>query len=195
MTGGRRSGMGTTAIRLVWPILMAFLPGCALIERVTHDPWLSFVFKVINFGILMVILIRFLKKPLGNFLRNRQLKIKQALEDARKAKAQAEQKMQEYEKRLANIDTEIERIHRTLKEEGEKEKAKIIQEAEQMAARIRQKAQATAQKEIRVAQRILREEIADLAVRLAEEMLKRGMTKADQKKLVEEYVDRMETLR
>ncbi len=171
----------------------AFLSGCALVERITHDPWLSFAFKVVNFAILMAILIKVLSKPLGNFLKNRQAKVKETLEEAEKARAQAEKKMKEYEKRLAQIDTEIEEIRRVLREEGENEKAKIIREAERTAENIKAQARSTAEQEIRQAQRILREEMTDFTVKLAEEILKKSMSKSDQKRLVEEYVRKMET--
>ena len=191
-TGSRLRGAGFV---LIWLLILVFLPGCAIIERINHDPWLSFLFKVINFLILMAIFIKVLKKPVGNFLRNRQSKVRQALEDAEKARVEAGRKMQEYERRLAHIDEEIDEIHRTLKEEGEREKARIIQEAERMAEEIKAQAQATTEQEIRVAQQILREEVADLAVQLAEDILKKSVSKSDQKKLVEQYVDQMETLR
>jgi F-type H+-transporting ATPase subunit b len=191
-TGSRLRGTGFV---LIWLLILVFLPGCAIIERINHDPWLSFLFKVINFLILMAIFIKVLKKPVGNFLRNRQSKVRQALEDAEKARVEAGRRMQEYERRLAHLDEEIDEIHRTLKEEGEREKARIIQEAERMAEEIKAQAQATTEQEIRVAQQILREEVADLAVQLAEEILKKSMSKSDQKKLVEQYVDQMETLR
>ncbi len=170
-----------------------FLPGCAIAERITHDPLLSFAFKVLNFLILMAILIKFLSKPLGNFLKNRQAKIRQALEDAEKARAEAEKKIREYEKRLAHIDEEIQEVQRALREEGEKEKARIVSEAERMAENIRNQARATAEQEIRRAQNILREDMTDLAVKLAEEILKKGMSRSDQKRLLDDYIAKMET--
>jgi F-type H+-transporting ATPase subunit b len=183
-------GVGMTGIVI---LTIAFLPGCAMVERITHDPWLSFAFKVVNFLILMAILFKFLSKPLGNFLKNRQVKVKQALEDAEKARAEAEKKMEQYDKRLAQIDKEIGEIHRVLREEGENEKGRIIREAERMAENIKEQARSTAQQEIRQAQRILREEMTDLAVKLAGEILRKSISKSDQKRLVEEYVAKMET--
>jgi F-type H+-transporting ATPase subunit b len=191
---GTRFGQRKVWVAVILLSLVFLLSGCAMIERITHNPWLSFAFKVLNFAILLAIFIKVLRKPLGKFLKNRQAKIKQALEDAEKAKTEAEKKMEEYEKRLARIDGEIEEIHRTLKEEGEREKARIVQEADQMTAKIREQAKAMADQEIRVARQTLREEMADLAVKLAEEILKKGMSEADQKKLVKEYVDQMESL-
>jgi len=176
-------------------VLIGFLPGCALIERVTHNPWLSFAFNVVNFAILVSLLVKFLSKPLGTFLKRRQAEVKKALEEAERARSEAEKKAKEYEARLARMDEEIQGIHQALREEGEREKARLIREAEQMAEKIREQAQVTARQEIRAAQRVLREEMADLAVRLAEEIVKRGITEADQKRLVEEYIDQMEALR
>jgi len=191
MTGRGQPARERIGILAVGLLFVAFLPGCAIVERITHDPWLSFAFKVINFVILMAILIKFLSKPLGNFLKNRQARVRQTLEDAEKASAEAEKKMRDYERRLARIDEEIEGIHHILREEGEKEKARIIHEAENMAEKVKEQARSTAQQEIQEAQRILREEMADLAVKLAEEILKKSIGEPDQKRLVEEYVDQM----
>ncbi|NIS69611.1 MAG: F0F1 ATP synthase subunit B [Proteobacteria bacterium] len=193
MTGRIRPGMPGAGMTGIVILTIAFLPGCAMVERITHDPWLSFAFKVVNFLILMAILFKFLSKPLGNFLKNRQAKVRQALEDAEKARAEAEKKMGEYDKRLARIDKEIGEIHRVLREEGENEKVRIIREAERMAENIKEQARSTAQQEIRQAQRILREEMTDLAVKMAEEILRKSISKSDQKMLVEEYVAKMET--
>lgn len=194
MTGRGQPAGERIGILTVGLLFIAFLPGCAIVERITHDPWLSFAFKVINFVILMAILMKFLSKPLGNFLKKRQARVRQTLEDAEKASAEAEKKIRDYEKRLARIDEEIEEIHHMLREEGEREKARIIREAENMAEKVKEQARSTAQQEIQEAQRILREEMADLAVKVAEEILKKSIGESDQKRLVEEYVDQIGTI-
>ena len=179
----------------IWLLVVIFLPGCAMIERITHDPWLSFAFKVLNFAILVAILLKFLSRPVGNFLKNRQVRVRQALEHAERAKADAENRMEEYEKRIAHIDEEIAEIHRILKEEGEREKGKIIAEAERMSEQIKEQARLTAEQELRVAQRVLREELADLVVKVAEEVVRKGLNRSDQKKLFQEYLEKMEIFR
>ncbi len=194
MIGGTRRGREKVGIVGIGLLFLAVLPGCAMLERITHDPWLSFAFKVLNFAILMVILIKVLSKPLGNFLKNRQAKVRQTLEDAKKARAQAEERMQDYERRLAQIDKEIAEILDTLREEGQREKARIIRAAEEQAEKIKEQARATAQQEVQQAQRILREETAGLAVKLAEDILKKTIADSDHKRLVEEYVDQMGTV-
>jgi F-type H+-transporting ATPase subunit b len=180
---------------VIWLLVLILLPGCAMIERITHDPWLSFAFKVFNFAILLAILLKFLSKPVGKFLKNRQARVRQAIEDAERAKADAEKRMEAYEKRIARIDEEIAEIHRVLREEGEREKEKIIREAERMAEQIKEQARLTAEQELRVAQRVLREELAELAVKVAEEVLRKRIERSDQKKLFQEYLEKMEIFR
>jgi len=75
--------------------------------------------------------------------------------------------------------------------EGEVEKAKILDKANVVAERLKEMAALTIQQETLKATQSLREEVADLATKMAEDLIKEKATFADQQGLVEEYLKKV----
>jgi F-type H+-transporting ATPase subunit b len=71
------------------------------------------------------------------------------------------------------------------------ERDKIVAAAKEMAAKIEQEADNKAAGVVAKARTELREEASRLAVELAEDMLKKQVSADDQKRLVEEYMQKM----
>jgi hypothetical protein len=83
----------------------------------------------LNAAILYFLLFKFGKKPIGDSLRSRKLGIMKGMDDAAKMKAEAEASLAKYQAQLDNIEQEIARIKREMKEAGEAESARILSEA------------------------------------------------------------------
>jgi len=79
-----------------------------------------------------------------------------------------------------------------LRREGELERERIIANAREMAEKMAKDSERAATQEVVKATRELREEAASLAISLAREMLKKSFTDADQKRLVDEYMQKMQ---
>ena len=162
--------------------------------------------KVFNFVVLVAIIYYLVKKGvlarllgmealhLGPYLKKRQESIKTALAEADKAKQEGEQKYQEYEERLANLDLEIKQLRQALIEEGEREKERIITEARQIGEKIKEQARLTAQQELKTAKRRVQDETASMTIELAEELLKKHLTPKDHERLVDDYIEHMKRL-
>jgi F-type H+-transporting ATPase subunit b len=147
----------------------------------------DFLYRVLNFGLLVALLVYFVAKPLKNALAGRREGIEQELKDARAAAEHAEQRFAEYDAKLTRAEEEIGQIKADIKQEAELEKQRIIENAEQMAAKIKEDSGKTAENEIDKARLALRQEAAELAVELAGELLKKNFSREDQARLVEEY--------
>lgn len=158
------------------------------------NPWLSLGYKALNFAILLAILFKFLKKPVGDGLRGRADGVRQQLEDARAAKAAAEAKYAEYKQRVANLEQEIQALRAEFRAEGERQTERIAREGQEAAAAVARNAEAAGQNEVKRAKDELRTEVAELAVRLAEEILTRAYTAEDQKKAVRQTIENVERL-
>jgi F-type H+-transporting ATPase subunit b len=156
--------------------------------------WWEFVEKIFNFAVLVAIIYLFAKKPVASLLKKRQESIKQAIEEAEKAKRDGGKASQEYEARLKRLDQEIERIRQTLIQEGERERERIIQEAQQMAEKIKRQAALSAQQELKMVKLRLQEEMAAMTVQLAEELLKKHLKPQDHERLVDDYIERVRSL-
>jgi len=153
--------------------------------------WWDLAFKIFNFAVFVTVIYVLVKKPLGAFLKKRQESIKQAIEDAERAKQEGKQVFDEYEAKVRKLDQEIERIRQQLIKEGERERERIIAEARQMAEKIKRQAELAAQQEMKMVKARLQEEVAAMTVQLAEDLLKKHLKPQDHERLVDEYIERM----
>jgi F-type H+-transporting ATPase subunit b len=151
----------------------------------------DFTWRTVNFLVFAGLLIKLVAKPAKNFFGQRSQEIAQTLEDLEAKKVAAAQALKEAEARLAEVAKERDAIIKQYMAEGENEKAKILDKANVVAARIKEMAALTIQQETRKATQELREEVADLATKLAEDLIKEKATFADQQGLVEEYLKKV----
>ncbi|MHB8763904.1 MAG: ATP synthase F0 subunit B [Deferrisomatales bacterium] len=150
-----------------------------------RSPTYDLAMKFLNFGILAAILFFALRKMVSQGLADRREDIRRSLEDAQKAKDAAEAKYREYQDRVANLDDEIRRIQEDFRADGERQRARILEDAKQAAESIRRHAEQAASNEVKRARDELRADAGELAVRLAEGLLAKAYTAADQKKAVD----------
>jgi F-type H+-transporting ATPase subunit b len=151
----------------------------------------DFIWRCVNFAIMAGLIGYFAVKPIRNGLQSRRAEIEKNLHDAEAARDAAEAKAREYQEKLAKAAAEIETIYAAIRREGELERDKILASAREMAAKIEQEADAKAATAVARARVELQAEAARLAVELAEELLSKNVTAADQKRLVDEYMQKV----
>jgi len=151
----------------------------------------DFIYRCFNFALMAGLLAYFVTKPIRKGLKGRTEEIEKTLADAEAAKVAAEAKHKEYSEKLAKATEEIAGITEAIRREGELERDKIIAAAKDMADKIEQEADNKAAGVVAKARIELREEASRLAVELAEDMLKKQVSADDQKRLVEEYMQKM----
>lgn len=151
----------------------------------------DFLYRLLNFAIVVAVLYLILRKPIKNGLSGRRDEIEKALDEARRAKEEAEAKFAEYDKKLSLATEEIASITAAIKQEAEAEKAKIIANANAMAVKIEQDAEKAADLEVEKAKTALQQEAVQLAVGIAEEVLKKNFTKDDDGRLIDEYMQKV----
>lgn len=151
----------------------------------------DFAWRVLDFGLMAVLLIYLLTKPIRNGLAGRREGIEKALNDAVAAREAAEAKFAEYDVKLSKASAEIEEMSAAIRREGELERERILANAHDMAKKITAEAEQSAESEILRARTELRQEASRLAIALAEELLKKQINAADQQRLVNEYVSKV----
>ena len=132
------------------------------------------------------------RRPVSNYLAQRRQDIQENLESAEQLLKTAEARLSEWNERAARLDHEVESIKEAARKSGETERQKIVADAEATAARIRTTASAAVESEVRRARDQLRDEAADLAVQLAEGILKEQVNASDQDRLVDEFIQKIE---
>jgi F-type H+-transporting ATPase subunit b len=155
----------------------------------------GFLGKAVNFIILFGGLVYVLYKPARNFLVKRSRDIRGALDAAREAKANAEQKLGAAQQGIDALEAEVARIRTAAEEEGLEEKERTRALAEKDAARIRSFAEQELDLQLKAGIRELTEYTAGLAASLAEARLKAKMTDALQSDLIDKSIERLAELR
>ena len=148
----------------------------------------EFIFYLINFLILMGVLTRFLYKPFLNMLATRKQSIKDALDNAELINRRADEKMEQYSKRISKVEEESREIIRTAKIQADAQARDIIEDARKEAGDIIAKAEKTIEKEKEKAMEEMKQEIAGLAVMAAEKIVEREIQRAGQEAIVEEVI-------
>jgi F-type H+-transporting ATPase subunit b len=164
-------------------VLSISLPG--KIERLQDLAW-----RIANFSVLIIILHVTLTNRAVEFFSGRKKAIQEALDEAVKARQDAQKKYEEVERMLKKAKAEIEEIHDSFTTEGQRERDRIIKNAEREADKIKKQAESTAVQEVKKARFALRAEAVDIAVSMAEELLTKNISKDDQKKITRDFIQK-----
>jgi len=151
-----------------------------------------FYLTVLNLLILIGVLVYVGRKPIQSFFEDRRLQIREDLDTAAKLRADAEARYTEWQRRLVDLDAELDQLRARARERAESERDRILAEAAAGAERIRQDARAAIAQETRRAQALLRDEASSLAIDLAQGVLDREVTDADRARLIDEFIARIE---
>lgn len=151
-----------------------------------HAPALGFL--SITFLVFVGLMYAALKKPLGGYIEQRSNDVKNALEEAQKAKAEAEARAAEYEDRLQKLDGELEQLKSDFRSRGEAEMKRLEVAGKAAADRVLKDAEDTIAAEFEKAQNALKLEASRLALGVAEEKIKEQIATADHGRLESGFV-------
>ncbi|HRS56407.1 MAG TPA: ATP synthase F0 subunit B [Desulfomonilia bacterium] len=149
------------------------------------------VWRIVNFFILVAVLWKLLADKIKKYFSDRRVEIAEMIDTADKAREEAEKQFAEYQSRLQNIDRDIQEIRDAIMGELEGEKQRIIEEGKAAAERIIEQAKWSAEQEIIKAKNSLRNQVVDMAGDMASGLVTNSMTPEDQKRLIEEYLDKV----
>lgn len=156
-----------------------------------HHP--PFGFALINFAVFLFILNKLAGKSFKEFLANRHLEVRKALDRARELEKQAQDQLSEYEKKSQAMTAEVDELLKSMKAQAEIERQKIIAKAEAEADKLLKDAEAQVEQTIEGAKRDLERKTALLAVDLAEKLVASRLNDHDQRNLVERFVNQVES--
>ncbi len=153
---------------------------------------MDWVWRIVNFAILLFILIKFLNKPLKDYLKQRKELIEKSIKEAQEAKELALKALSEVEERLKLKDKEVEEILASAKNSGERERDRLIEEANRLKDKILEHAKINIDFEVKKAKQAIKDEAAEAAIRLAEEKIKSKITRDEQERLLKESLKLIE---
>lgn len=150
------------------------------------------LFPWLNFALLIGVLVFLTRKPVREFFAGRRRAIQDALESAAELQRQAEERHAKWQRRLVDLDRELDEIRRLGRERVEAEREHILADARAGAERIQRNARSAIEQELRRAREQLREEASDLALELAAGLLRDRVNDSDRDRLVDEFIARVE---
>jgi F-type H+-transporting ATPase subunit b len=152
-----------------------------------------FLASIVNFAILVFLLVKFGAKPLANALTKRKDGIMRDIDDAARMRDAAETRLREYKERLEKIGHEIERVRADFREQGERDRERILREAEERRVLMRKDAEFLLAQELKQARIDLTREAVDAAVRTAADIVSKKLSAADHERFADAFVAELET--
>ncbi len=151
----------------------------------------DFGFRIMNFIVLLIILVKFGAKPIANGLGARRKQIRDEIEDLETKKADAEAAYKDFSAKLESVEKDVDSIVEKAVAQAEIEKAKIIEAAEESAEDIKRSAEMAIANEVTAAKRSLKIDATEQAAAMAEELIIKNLTADDQVKIIEDYLDKV----
>jgi F-type H+-transporting ATPase subunit b len=151
------------------------------------DPGLI-IWTLITFFLLLVLLGKFAWKPIIKTLQEREEKIKSSLEEAEKARRDAEGLIAKNNEVLAQAEREAQDIARKAKETADKLKSEITEQAKTEAAKLIASAKKEIDNEKNTALAYLKGEVAGMAVQAAGKIIAVNLDAEKHKKLVDDFI-------
>ena len=149
------------------------------------------IVQIINFGLLLFLLKRFLYKPILKILDERRKRIAESLVSAQKIEEEWAKLEEEKEKEFQNAKEAARQLVEEAKSQGEKERAGIVkharEEVERMSVRMREQ---LAQEREKIRSE-LKAEVADLVILMVQKLLKEKISKEKQEEFLAESLEEL----
>jgi F-type H+-transporting ATPase subunit b len=157
-------------------------------ELVTPSFGLIF-WSSLTFLLVLLILSRFVWKPIMGALKSREASIEDALQAAELARVEMEQLTADNEKLMAEARAERDQILKEATKIANRIKNEAKEEASKAGDKIIEEARVSIQSEKQSAIREIKSQVADLSLQISERLLKKNLSKDKaQKDLITEYI-------
>ena len=156
-------------------------------DLVTLVPW-TFVATICNLFIQIYRIKRFLFKPVNAMLEKRRAMADAEIQDAIKAKDEAQAMKAEYEQNMAEAKNKANEILTTAQKTASIQSEEMLKEASKQAAAIKAKAEKDIAQENRKAVNEIKDEIGGMAMDIAGKVIEREISEEDHKKLIDEFI-------
>lgn len=150
----------------------------------------SIVMIWITVMVLFLVLKKFFFEKVKNFMETRSNSIQDAFDSAEAVNRRADEKMQNYTKRIANVEAEGREIIRDAKIKADAQAREIIEDANKQATEIMNKAEKNIEREKQKAMEEMRKEVAALAMLAAERIVEREIQNIGQDEIVDEVINK-----
>ena len=150
-------------------------------------PW-TFIAQICNLFIQVYLIKRFLFMPINEMLAKRKAMADAEIQDAIKAKDEANAMKSEYEQNMQEAKTKANEIVMTAQKTAAVQSEQMLREASEQAAAMKAKAESDIAQEKRKAVNEIKDEIGGMAVEIAGKVIEREICEEDHTKLIDEFI-------
>ena len=148
----------------------------------------NLVMRVINFAVLALIIIKYARTPIVNFLKGKREEISTEIKEMEAKKKEAETNISETYKMLENSSLRFDKLKERIIRQGEKKKQSIIDNAKNESRIMLEGSKRKIGNQIRQAKNKFRSELIDSAVDLAMKKLPNEVKDKDNQKLLDQFL-------
>lgn len=188
MKNARTQAIVALAVTTLWSV-DAFAAGAG-----EGFPWVHWGVSMLNFVIFLGILIWFAGPKVQEFFHQRREVLLADLNEAKRLREEAQEKLDEYSGKLDELDAEREKLRNEYHEAGQREKDRLVAEATKQVEKMRADAEMIIQQETRKAISALERQAVQLAVDMAEEAMKAKLNPLTHNALVDQYVNDLKAM-
>ena len=161
---------------------------------VSFEHW-TFIAQILNLFIQIYLFKKFLFEPVKKIIAKRQEEVDAVLVEAEDAKAKALAAQTDYEERMKEACNEAEVIRTEAAEAAKQKSAQLLESAQKEAASLRSKAEKDIEQERTRVLSQARDQISDMAVGIAEKLVRKEISSADNDALVDSFITEFEALK
>ena len=159
-------------------------------ETNSETYYLDFLWKVINFFILIFIIYFFSKKPISNFLKKSSQKIKTDYDEIKNQEENAILRMNDLKKKIEKIERQTDEMILKARNEAKKEKDILLENARLEIDKMKERASLRIEQEYHKTEQIIKEKIANESVLLAKNNIEKKINKNIHGKLIDDFISK-----
>lgn len=149
----------------------------------------TLVFMWLTLLVLYLILKHFFFEKVHNFMEARENKVRDAFENAEKTNKLADEKLEDYEKKIAEIEGEGREIIKNAKIKADSQAKDIVEEANMKASNMIKQAEQEVQRLQIRAMSDMKSQIATMAILAAEKIIEKRLDVSGQDELITKIIE------
>lgn len=163
----------------------------SFLAKLFPNPWDALA-VFLAFVILLLVVFFFAYKPVKNLIKKRGDYVEGKIKNAEEKEKNAELKVKASEERIKDSEKEAMEIIEKAKVDAQKERAEIKEQAKLDADKEVIRAKEQIEQEIEKSKDQIHEEIVSVAVQVSSKVLEREVSKKDNEKLIDDFIDELE---
>lgn len=148
----------------------------------------SILWQLVAFGLLLLVLYRFMYRPTLDMLDARADRVQQGLARAEEARQQSESAQREYQRSIDEAKRQGQELMAQATRSAERARQEIHEQARRDAAQLVDEARQQIQVERRQALAAVRDDIVDLSIEATRRVLQRGIDEDMQRQLIGRFL-------